>query len=431
MMPKTNHAQPSWVIPFFTLWTGQALSQLGSRAAGFALVWWLTKTTGSATVLATVSLVAFLPQVIFGPIAGALIDRWNRRLVMIVADTIVALSTAWLALQFWAGSVQIWQVYLVTFVGALGGMAQFTAMMATTTLMVPDKNLARVQGANQTLLGLLNITGPPLGALLLSLLPLHLIMGIDVVTAAFAIAPLFFIAIPQPPKTITPAESAQTSVWMDIKIGMSYIWNWPGLRHILIAGAILNLVANPTMALMPLLVTDHFGGDALQLSSLEASFGVGIVIGGLLLGFWGGFRRRILTSLTGIIGMGLGLLIVGVVPAQVFWLALAGMFIMGAGNALGNGALIALLQASVAPEMQGRVFAVLASGLQAMTLIGFAFAGPLTDLIGVQTWFIASGVCFILLTIKMFLTPAIMRMEGQQQLGQTSEGTEVSGVVAP
>jgi DHA3 family macrolide efflux protein-like MFS transporter len=107
------------------------------------------------------------------------------------------------------------------------------------------------------------------------------------------------------------------------------------------------------------------------------------------------------------------------------------MFIMGMGNALGNGALIALLQASVAPEMQGRVFAVLASGVQAMTLIGFAFAGPLTDLIGVQTWFIASGVCFILLTIKMFLTPAIMRMEGQQQLGQTSEGTEVSGVVAP
>ena len=188
----------AWRMPFFTIWGGQAFSLLGSQLAQFALVWWLTEETGSATVLALATLVALLPQIFLGPVMGALVDRWNRRVVMIVADACIALVGLVLAYLFWSEALEIWHVYLVMFARALGGAVHWPAMQASTTLLVPKKELSRVGGMNQTLYGLLGITAPPLGALLMEWLPLHGIMLIDVATAALAIGPLFFIHIPQP-----------------------------------------------------------------------------------------------------------------------------------------------------------------------------------------------------------------------------------------
>jgi len=118
----TEQHQPKWQVPFFTIWTGQALSLVGSRVAQFALVWYLTKTTGSATVLATASLVALLPGIFLGPFVGALIDRWNRRIVMLVADSVIALAILWLAYLFWIDALQIWHIYVIMLVRAVGGV---------------------------------------------------------------------------------------------------------------------------------------------------------------------------------------------------------------------------------------------------------------------------------------------------------------------
>jgi len=193
MKSSHNERKNGWAVPFFTIWTGQALSLVGSQAGVFALVWWLTQRTGSGTVLATSTMVAMLPGVLLGPFIGALVDRWNRRWIMIVADSVIALFSAWLAILFWADALQIWHVYVIGFVRALGGTFHHPAMQASTSLMVPDEQLARVAGMNQTLYGVMTIVTPPLGAFLMSILPLHWIMAIDVITAAFAIAPLFFV----------------------------------------------------------------------------------------------------------------------------------------------------------------------------------------------------------------------------------------------
>ena len=134
----------------------------------FALVWWLTETTGSATVLAFASIVAVLPRVFLGPIAGALVDRWNRRLVMMVADSVIALAVVVLAVLYALDAVQIWHIYLLMFIRAAGGAFHWPAMQASTTLMVPERHLSRVAGLNQTLNGVANILSPPLGALLFS-----------------------------------------------------------------------------------------------------------------------------------------------------------------------------------------------------------------------------------------------------------------------
>jgi MFS transporter, DHA3 family, macrolide efflux protein len=402
----------SWMAPFFTIWTGQAFSLLGSQLVQFALIWWLTKTTGSATVLATASLVGLLPQVLLSPMAGAMVDRWNRRVIMMLSDGTVALATLALAGLFLSGRVEIWQVYLAMLVRSMAGSFHWPAMQASTSLMVPKENLARVQGVNQILMGGMNIASAPMGALLLEFLPVHGVLAIDVVTALLAILLLVFIPVPQP---VVPGGAGQaaahTSVWGDLKAGLLYVKGWSGLVMILVIATIINLVLNPGFALLPLLVTGHFRGEALQLAWMQSAWGVGVMGGGLLLSVWGGFRRRILTSLLGLLLIGGGSLVVGVTPSSAFLLALAAMFLMGVGNPITNGPLMAVVQACVAPEMQGRVFTLIISTATAMTPLGLLIAGPLADLYGVQMWFIIGGVVTALMGVVGYFIPAIVHIE--------------------
>ena len=407
-----NQHRDNWQVPFFTIWAGQVISLLGSNLAQFALVWWLTQSTGSATVLATASLVALLPGILLGPFAGALVDRWNRRTVMVLADGFIALCAVWLVYLFWAGSMQVGHVYVIMLMRALGGVFHWPAMQASTSLMVPDEHLARVGGLNQALHGLVGIVSPPLGAVMLSILPFYAVMGIDVVTALCAIGLLLSIQIPQPKRTTAVSASLSiTSVWADVRAGLGYVWNWPGLRAVLIIATVLNLVMNPAFSLLPLLVTKHFGGGALQLGWLESAWGGGVVLGGLILGVWGGFRRRVWTSIMGLLGMGVGTLLIGFAPGWALGLAVVAFFVTGFMNPITNGPLFAVIQAKVAPDMQGRVFTVMMSASSAMSPLGLAIAGPVADWLGVPAWFTLAGVACVLMAVSMPLLPAVMNLE--------------------
>jgi len=408
-MKHPEQHQSQWRIPFFSIWTGQQLSLIGSQVAQFALVWWLTQTTGSATMLATATLVALLPQVLLGPFAGALVDRWNRRRVMVVADSLIALVSAWLAYLFWTGAMRPWHVYIIMLARAMGGSFHWPAMTASTSLMVPGEHLTRVAGVNQTTQGARDIVSPPLGALLLSLLPLHVIMAIDVVTAAFGILPLLFVRIPQPERTVT--AGGRPSLWGEVREGLRYMWNWPGLLAMLILATVINFLLNPAFSLLPILITKHFGGQALQLGWMNSAWGIGVVFGGLTLSVRGGFRRRITTTLSGLSGMGLGTLLIGLSPATAFPLALGAIFIAGFMNPITNGPVHALFQTVVAPEMQGRVFTLIGSACAAMSPLGLAIAGPVADALGVQVWFTMGGAVCISMALSSLFLPAIMHLE--------------------
>lgn len=400
-----------WQIPFFGIWIGQAFSLVGSRVAGFALIWWLTTTTGSATVLTMATMVVILPDVLLGPFAGALVDRWNRRRVMLAADAFVALVSAGLAYLFWSGSMEVWHLYAALLARSVGQAFHWPAMQASTSLMVPREHLSRVAGLNQSMRGGLNIVAPPLGALLLGLLPLHGVMAIDVATAGLAILPLLFVAVPQPQRADGGQEGQMPTVWADVRAGLRYVRGWPGLMAILGIAMIINFVVNPSFSLMPLLVTDHFEGGALQLGWLESAWGVGMVLGGLILSVWGGFRRRIYTSLLGMVVAGLGIMGVGLVPSSGFFWAVTALFVAGAMNPLINGPVFAILQATVAPEMQGRIFTLVTSAASAMMPISLAVAGPLADAVGVRPWYIVSGIVFSLVGVVSFFVPAITHIE--------------------
>jgi DHA3 family macrolide efflux protein-like MFS transporter len=408
-----NIQQPTarWQVPFFTIWTGQVFSLVGSRLVQFALVWWLTQTTGSATVLATATLVAILPGVVLGPFAGTLVDRWNRRMVMIAADGFIALVSAWLAYLFWTGSASVWHVYVAMLARSLGESFHWPAMQASTALMVPKAHLSRVAGLNQTMQGAMNIVAPPLGAILLGLLPLYGILGIDLVTASIAIVSLFLIAIPQPERTAAAGAGHLGSIWEDFRVGLRYVRGWPGLMAIVFLAMIINFVVNPAFSLMPLLVTEHFHGAALELGWLEAAWGVGMLAGGLLLTIWGGFRRRVYTSLSGLVVSGIAIVAVGLAPEHALPLALSGLFVAGLMNPLVNGPFVAILQAAVAPEIQGRVFTLVGSLTSAMMPLSLAVAGPVADAIGIQPWYVIGGAIFALLGVGSFFVPIIVHIE--------------------
>ena len=403
----------NWAFHFFTIWTGQAVSLFGSSLVQFALVWYLTKETGSATVLATATLFALLPQIVLGPFVGALVDRWNRRIIMIVADSSIAVATLGLVWVFASGTVEVWHIFVILAIRSLGGAFHGPAMTASTSLMVPEKHLARVAGANQTLQGLLSIAAPPLGALLLESFQTKNVLMIDVFTAIVAVLPLFFIAIPQPQNQIEQAngQREKTSYWQDLRAGFRYVRQWQGLFWLILLAMMLNFLLAPTSALLPLVITKVFGGGALELGWVESTFGVGIIAGGLLLSIWGGFKRRIVTSFLGIVGIGASVVAVGLVPANMFSLLLVANFFVGFAQVFANGPLSAIFQASVAPEMQGRVFSLLGAGATAMMPIGLMIAGPLSDLVGIRFWFIFGGSVCVLMIIAAQFSSAIMNIE--------------------
>lgn len=419
--------------PFFIIWSGQALSLVGSAAVQFALVWWLTQETGSATILATASLVGFLPQVLLGPFAGVLVDRWSRRWTMFLADGLIALATLLLAYLFWIEAIEIWHIFALMFVRSLGGAFQSPAMQASTSLMVPREHLTRIQGINQMLEGSLGIIGAPLGALLLAALPMQGILAVDVVTALFAIIPLLFIVVPQPEKSAEEIATGQkTPYWTQMRQGLAYVWAWPGILLLMLLAMLVNFVLTPIIALLPLLVSDYFGGGAWEFGAMQSTFGIGIIVGGITLGAWGGFKRRIYTSLVGLVGLGVGISLIGLAPANLFWLAIVGGFVGGSMIAMVNGPVRAIMQIAVAPDMQGRVMSLISSLATAMTPLGLMLAGPLADQFGERPLFIAAGITTMLVGASGFFIPALLTVEdGRSSTTTEKESPAISEEIQP
>lgn len=396
--------------PFMIVFAGQAFSLFGSRLVQFSLVWWITETTGLASTLAFASIVAMLPQVLLGPFAGALVDRWNRKTVMMVSDSFISLVVVALAFLYGTGAVQLWHVFLAMFIRSLGGAFQWPAMQATTTLMVDKENLSRVAGMNQSLQGLAAIVAPPLGAFLMQIIPIQIILLIDVATAVLAVGPLFFIKVPQPIREVTEVLGLKT-VLSDMREGARFVWSWRGLRIIMGMSMIINFLMSPAFSLLPLVVTNHFDGGAVELGWLQSANGVGMIAGGLLLGAWGGFRKRIVTAMTAIILSGVFIVAFSFMPPQLFLTAVGCVFAFAVFNAMANGTFFSSMQAVIPPEMQGRVFTILMSLSGGMTPFGLAFAGPVSDSLGLFIWFRIGGIVLVLMGAVAFLIPAVMNLE--------------------
>ena len=413
-----------WQRRYFSIWSGQAVSLITSELVQFALVWWLVEETGSALIVSFASMIVLLPGAVFGPLLGVLVDRWNRKAILILADLGIMLSLLWLAFQFYSGTIQTWQVIVVMFLRAVGGAFHLPAMLASTSMLIPEKHLARVAGMNQFLNGLFMIVVPPLGAILLNRLPFGLagIIGLDVVGALVAIFPLFFFSIPQP--EVSPATEAASSIQTEFMQGLRYIRAWKGAAGMLLISTLINFIMRPSFQLVSITVVNHYGGDEVAYGWMGAAIGGGFMAGGILLSIWGGFRRQMQTSLTGIVGAGMAIILVGLSTADGFLLGLTGIFLAGMMMPLCMGPIQALIQSSVEASLQGRVLAIMNSASSIISPISLLLAGPLFDRLGPTPWYFWGGVAAVFIGLIGFANTRILNLGAPQSSRSSQEALQ-------
>lgn len=407
----------TWKRDFLRIWAGQSISLVGSWLVQFALVWWLTLETRSATILAIAIMATIVPQVVVGPFAGVLVDRWNRKKVMVFADLGVALSMAVLVILFWQDLAEVWNVIVILLASSVGGAFHRPAFLSSMSLMVPKDQLARINGINQSIYGMGNIGAPVFGAILLAILPIHLILSVDIATAAIAIAAVLVTRIPQPSGPVL----ATKSVMGDLRQGLRFVRSWPGAMTLFLAAMILNFLFTPTDALLPILTIDHYGGGAPEFAAFQASVGIGMILGGVALGIWGGFRNKMVTVGAGLVITGPALAAPGIMPSNMLVPALGGIFAVGFFISMVNATIMAILQTVIPPSMQGRVFALLGSASMAMTPLGLAIAGPAADILGPRLWFIIAGAVTLLVGISVFAMPRVMSLENGMPVERSSD----------
>lgn len=409
MTSKQAPPGAGWKKRFFTIWGGQAASLFGSQLIQFALVWWLTMETGSAAVLATAAAMAYIPHILLGPVSGAIVDRWPRKRVMIIADSGIAFATLALIVLFALSIVEPWHIFALLAVRSAGGSFHWPAMTAATSMMVPEEHLSRVGGLNQALQGLSGIVAPPVGAVLIAFLPMQGVLSIDIITAIIAIIPLLVLHIPEPAKG--ESKKGVRATYDDMKEGFRFLRHWPGALAVIGIVVMLNFVFAPVDALLPLLVTERFGGDAVDFATISAVVCAGILVGGLILAVWGGTKRRIVTALIGLLISGASVLAMGLCPPDGFVFATAAIFVAGLVISIANGSFSAIMQAAIPKAMQGRVFALTSSAAMSAAPLGLIVGAPISDAFGVHSMYVVSGIAMIALCAFALAMPSVLRFE--------------------
>jgi len=372
-----NNHRLTGMRAFTIVWLGQVVSLLGTAMTQFALTLWAYQLTGSATALALVAFFNFFPTVLLSPIAGALVDRWNRKLVMMLSDLGAGLATIVIFLLYVSGRLEMWHLYVAgAFTGAFQAF-QFPAYSAAITTMLPKTQYARASGMLSLAESTSGIAAPVLAAVLIGVIGIGGIMLIDIVTFLVAIGALLLVFIPQPEMS-EEGRQAQGSLWQDSIFGFKYIFHIPSLLGLQLSFFATNLIGTLAFTLTAPMILARTAQDQLVLGTVLSVAGVGGVLGGLLLSVWGGPKRKINGVLIGFtLESLLGTLVIGLSSGLVGWSI--GVFFSGFMIPILNGSNQAIWQAKVQPDLQGRVFATRRLIAQITIPLAMLITGPLAD----------------------------------------------------
>jgi MFS family permease len=361
---------------FTIIWFGQLVSLLGTGMTQFALTIWAWQATGEATALALVALFTAVPQIITSPLAGAIVDRYDRKHVMMLSDLAAGISTVVVLLLYTGGSLQVWHLYITAaFTGAFSSF-QFPAYSAAVSTMLPKEQYGRASGMISLAEAASGIIAPIAAGIALTLVGIGGIMAFDVITFVVAIGSLLVIHIP-PPETTAEDAAGQRSIWEDSMFGFKYIFARPSFVGLLAVFLALNFVSGFSFTLFAPMILARTGDNTLILGSVQSAFGVGGIIGGLLMSAWGGPKRKIHGVLLGSIIMSLGTCFFGIGRSPLIWAAVS--FALMVLLPVLNGSSQAIWQAKIPPHIQGRVFSTRALMARVAQPISLALTGPLAD----------------------------------------------------
>lgn len=386
-----------WKWKAFLFLSGQTVSLFGSSLVQYAIVWYITLTSGSGIVMTISTLCSFLPQICISLFAGVWADRFNRKYLIMLADGAIAVTTLVLIVLFSMGYQQLWLLFVVSAIRSVGAGIQTPAVNALIPQIVPEQHLMRVNGINGGLQSLILILSPAVAGGILSIPNVSLVpvLMIDVVTAAVGIGLMFVLKVPR-----LERQGELSSPMRDLQNGVRYVFNHRFLRILLIVYAILMFLITPAAMLTPLMIKRTFGDDYWRLTLNEVLFSFGSVLGSVLIAAWGGFKNRIHTIALAGIGFGLTTALMGILPGFAVYLVLIGL--SGITMPFFNSPSMVLLQEKVSPEMQGRVFSFVQIVASAAVPLGMVVFGPLADWLGkVQYLLIITGVLILCLSVAM------------------------------
>jgi DHA3 family macrolide efflux protein-like MFS transporter len=397
-----------WKSQFFTIWTGQAVSLITSAILQMAIILYLTETTGSALILSLASLVGFLPYAVLGPFIGVLVDRYNRKHIMILSDLVIALAAAILALAALSGELPVWLVMVILFVRSVGTAFHTPSLSAVTPLLVPQDMLAKCAGYSQAIQSVSLLLSPALAAFLYMAWNLTAVIALDVAGAVIASLTVAWVKIPGLTK---PQQTEPLHFFKEMKEGFLALRSNKGLFALLWIGFLFTFIYMPINALFPLMSMEHFEGTAFHVSVVEITFALGMLAGGLALGALGALKNRYLMIAASIALIGLGLVVSGLLPPSGFLLFAASCLVMGFAAPFYAGVQTALVQEKIQPQYLGRVFSLLGSVQGLAMPLGLILSGMFADGIGVSRWFLVSGMLLLSVAMLAFLLPAMKKLE--------------------
>ena len=404
----------NWKKIFLIIWTGQFFSILTSYTVNFAVIVWLSINTGSAEILAYAAIASLLPQSLLGPFAGVYVDRWDRKLTMMLADGFIAFCTLIIAILFYLDLADLWYIIILLALRSIGSAFHMPAMQASVPLIAPESKLLKIAGINQSIQSVSTIAGPALGALAITAMDMEHVLLLDIFGAVMAIGSLCFVKIPNPDRM----ERESRRVLGEIVSGVQEVTRQAGLRWLFLFCILSTFCIMPVSVLFPLMTLNYFGGDVFQVSLIEVIWGVGMLIGGVVLSLIKAPLNKVIliNSMYLVLGVSLsgsGLLAPSAYPYFVVLTALGGV-----SGAIYNSCFNTILQESIHPSMLGRVFSMYFSVALLPSLLGLVGIGFFADTIGLaQTFVLLGGVVFVL-GIVSFMIPALRELGKKGVIGK-------------
>lgn len=373
-------------------------------------MWHITLTTQSGAMMTLSIVCGFLPTFFLSPFAGVWADRYSRKRLIMLSDSLIAAAALVLAILFWRDNASLWLLFVMSAVRALGTAVQTPAIGALLPQLVPEDQLTRVNALNGSIQSLVMLLSPMLSAALLTSTTIGFIFLIDVITAVIAVTiMLLFVRVPVHAKA---KKGQAVSYFLDLRAGFSYIQHHRFVKTLFAFNAALLVLVAPAAFLTPLQVTRSFGEDVWRLTAIEVAFSVGMTVGGFVMASWGGLRNRLHTMALSSMVIGFATVALGIAPVFSIYLFFMGM--IGIVLPIMNTPFTVLLQEKVEPDFLGRVFGVLGMISSSMMPLGMLIFGPLADYVSVESLLVGSGALMVVQSTFM-LRNRVLLAAGQRR----------------
>jgi MFS transporter, DHA3 family, macrolide efflux protein len=392
---------------------GQLFSLFGSSVISFALIFWITELTQDEVIIAIGAFLFFVPLVLLTPIAGVFTDKYDRKKLILLADSGQAVITFGLILVFMLGVTNVWLVILINSLRSICQAFHQPVVNSIIPTMVPKDKLSRINGLNYLMTGVVQVVGPLVGGILVAFIAIEIIFWIDIITFFIALTPLLLIKIPSvngASKKVTTQMKDENNFKTDLKEGLNIIRNIPGMISLIFLSMLVNFLIRPIDTQMSFFILIYHEGGALDFALISASFQAGVVIGAIITSLKKEWNKKILVTIFGIIFFNVGYGLLGLTPKGFFLMLTVFGFMMGFVLPIINTIFMTIIQLNVPVEKIGRVHAIDSTLSMAISPIGILISGPLAKLFGVQNLFIYCALLGIFVTIILWATTDIRKL---------------------